>query len=76
MCLGEVCEVLETRPGGRALVRGPQREQEVLLLTLTEPVAPGEWLVCHSGFALGRLSAEEAADAQNIRTTRTTEVPS
>ncbi len=76
MCLGEVCEVTEVRPGGRAFVRGPQRVQEVLLLTLSDDVAVGDWLVCHSGFALGRISEDEAADAQNIRTTRTTEVSS
>ena len=76
MCLGEVCEVTELRPGGRALVKGAQRDQEVLLLTLADDVAPGDWLVCHSGFALSRISTEEAADAQKIRSTRSTEVPS
>lgn len=78
MCLGEICEVTEIRGDGRALVRGEQREQEVLLVTLDGDVAPGDWVVCHSGFALNRISADEARDAQQIRSTlpTQTEVPS
>ena len=69
MCLGEICEVTEIRAGGRALVRGEQREHEVLLMTVSEGVAPGDWLVCHSGFALDRISADEAREALSIRST-------
>jgi len=69
MCLGEICEVTEVRPGGRALVRSDQRAQEVLLMTVTGDVAPGDWLVCHSGFALERISADEAREASLIRST-------
>jgi hydrogenase expression/formation protein HypC len=73
MCLGEICEVTEVRPGGRALVRGDRREQEVLLMTVSGTVAPGDWLVCHSGFALDRISAEEAREARAIRSTPSTQ---
>ena len=73
MCLGEICEVTEIRPGGRALVRGGQRTQEVLLMTVEGGVAPGDWLVCHSGFALERLSADEAREALSIRSTPSTQ---
>lgn len=73
MCLGEICEVTEIRGGGRALVRGEQREQEVLLMALGGDVAPGDWVVCHSGFALDRISADEAREAQQIRSTLPTE---
>lgn len=72
MCLGEICEVTEMRPGGRALVRSDQREQEVLLMTLEGDVSPGDWLVCHSGFALNRVSADEAHEARMIRSTPST----
>jgi hydrogenase assembly chaperone HypC/HupF len=73
MCLGEICEVTEVRPGGRALVRGERRVQEVLLMTVGGSVAPGDWLVCHSGFALKRISAEEAQEARAIRSTPSTQ---
>jgi hydrogenase expression/formation protein HypC len=72
MCLGEVAQVVEVQPGSSALVRTPKRTATVSLLTLDGAVAPGEWLLCHSGFALGRLTAEEAAGATTIRTTTTT----
>lgn len=73
MCLGEICEVTEIRGGGRALVRGEQREHEVLLMALGDDVAPGDWVVCHSGFALNRISAEEAREARQIRSASPTE---
>ncbi len=73
MCLGEICEVTEVRPNGRALVRGDQRDQEVLLMTISDDVTPGDWVVCHSGFALERISADEARDARSIRSTLPTE---
>jgi hydrogenase maturation factor len=69
MCLGEICEVTELRPGGRAVVRSDQRVQEVLLMTVDGDVAPGDWLVCHSGFALNRISSDEAREARSIRST-------
>jgi hydrogenase expression/formation protein HypC len=69
VCLGEVAQVVQLGPGSSALVRSPQRTATVSLLTLGEVVAPGDWVVCHSGFALARVSAEEAAEATAIRTT-------
>ena len=69
MCLGEVAQVVQLGPGPSALVRSAQRTATVSLLTLGEVVAPGDWVVCHSGFALARVSAEEAAEATAIRTT-------
>jgi hydrogenase expression/formation protein HypC len=72
MCLGEIAEVLQVGPGPRALVRSGHRPATVSLLTLEEPVAAGDWVVCHSGFALSRVSATEAAEAAAIRTAVTT----
>ena len=69
MCLGEVALVLELVPGGSAVVRFGQRTTTVSLLTLDGTVAPGDWVVCHSGVSLGRLTAEEAAEATDIRAT-------
>ncbi|GAA4397673.1 hypothetical protein GCM10023168_02870 [Fodinibacter luteus] len=67
MCLGEVAQVVELRPGPSALVRARQRTASVSLLTLADAVAPGDWVVCHSGFALARVTAAEAAEAAAIR---------
>ena len=75
MCLGEVAQVVQLGPGSSALVRSAQRTATVSLLTLAEVVVPGDWVVFHSGFALARVSAEEAAEATAIRTTETPDPP-
>lgn len=67
MCLGDVAEVVELRAHGRAVVRVGARSLEASLLTLGSPVAAGDWLLVHSGFALARLSAREAEEALAIR---------
>lgn len=63
MCLGEVAEVLQLLPGPRALVRSDARTATVSLLALDGTVAVGDWVVCHSGFALNRVTAHEAHEA-------------
>jgi hydrogenase maturation factor len=53
-------------------VRSQQRTATVSLLTLDaadRAVAPGDWVLCHSGFALARVSPDAAADAAGIRAT-------
>lgn len=69
MCLGELGEVVELTPDRTALVRCDGRSATVSLLTLDEAVAPGDWVLCHSGFALSRVTAEEAGEAAAIRAT-------
>lgn len=69
MCLGELTEVIEVGTSGAALVRSPGRTTTVSLLTLDGSVAPGDWLLCHSGFALRRLTPQEAHDAAVLRAT-------
>jgi hydrogenase assembly chaperone HypC/HupF len=67
MCLGEVGQVLDVSPAGVVEVRVGELVRTVLLLTLEAPVSTGDWLLVHSGFALRRLSADEAREAQRIR---------
>jgi hydrogenase expression/formation protein HypC len=69
MCLGELGEVVRVLAPAEVEVRVGPRTGVVSLLTLAgpEPVAPGDWLLVHSGYALARLTAQEAADAQRIR---------
>ena len=73
MCLGEVGQVQEVRSDGVAEVRVGDRVRTVSLLTLDDPVTQGDWVLIHSGFALSRLTADEALEAEQIRTTTTTE---
>lgn len=71
MCMGELAEVLEVG-AGTAVVSGGGRSRVVSLLTLPEPVGPGDWVLIHSGFALARVTADEARDASALRATSPT----
>lgn len=66
MCLGEIVQLVRI-DGESAVVRAAGSERPVSLLTLDEPLAPGDWLVVHSGFALHRITADEATLALAIR---------
>ncbi len=69
MCLGELAEVIRVLEDGTAEVRSGSRTRSVSLLTLEERVGPGDWVVVHAGFALSRLTADEAHEAAIIRAT-------
>jgi hydrogenase expression/formation protein HypC len=58
MCLGVPAKILETG-GGAAVVElgGVRREISVMLI---DDVAVGEWVIIHAGFAIEKLSEEEA----------------
>lgn len=67
MCLGEVGQVLRVSAGA-ADVQVGDRLRTASLLTLDEPVTAGDWVLVHSGFALARLSEQDAREAETIRT--------
>ncbi|CAI9404161.1 HypC/HybG/HupF family hydrogenase formation chaperone [Nocardioides sp. T2.26MG-1] len=69
MCLGELGVVQRVLASGVVEVRVGPRTLTASLLTLTgpEPLAPGDWLLVHCGYALARLTPQEAADARRIR---------
>jgi hydrogenase expression/formation protein HypC len=67
MCLGDVAQVVELAGAGRAVVRAGGRTIDASLLTLGSPIAPGDWILVHSGFALALLTPEEAHEALTIR---------
>lgn len=67
MCLGELAQVVEVSDPGTVRARVGDRIVNVSLLTLDGPVAAGDWLQVHAGFALARLTDEERRDAQRIR---------
>lgn len=64
MCLGLPGRVVSVPAASDVVdvdVAGVVRPISVALLD--GPWAPGEWVLVHSGFALERMSAEEARDA-------------
>lgn len=68
MCLGEIVQ-LDTVEGSSAAGTIAGRVVTISLVTLSEPVAAGDWVLAHSGFALHRLDPVEAAEAVAIRST-------
>ena len=69
MCLGQVVEIVVLDGEGTAIVADGAALRRVLLITLDGPAEPGDWLVVHSGFALARITPDDAADALAIRAT-------
>jgi hydrogenase expression/formation protein HypC len=68
MCLGLVCRASAVVDSGVAVVRTTDsRDLRVSLLTLDQPVRPGDWLLVHAGFALARLTEEQAMEALALR---------
>ena len=64
MCLGIPGRVVDCPDGtdlGRVEVAGIVRDINVSLLD--GPIAPGEYVLIHSGFAIERMSAQRAVDA-------------
>jgi len=64
MCLGVPARVLE-RNGDTAVVTlgGVRREISVMLL---DDVSVGEWVILHAGFAIEKLSEEEAEQTLSL----------
>ncbi|MHB8832035.1 MAG: HypC/HybG/HupF family hydrogenase formation chaperone [Desulfobacteria bacterium] len=58
MCLGVPAKILETGDG-TAIVElgGVRREISAMLI---DDVSAGEWVIIHAGFAIEKLSEEEA----------------
>ena len=64
MCLAipfQVTEVMGNR--ARVTLSGQSREAD---MTLVGPVSPGDWILLHAGFAIERLSAEEAHETLEL----------
>lgn len=68
MCLGDLAQVIDLVDDRTVRASVGDRIVTVSLLTLDGPVATGEWLQIHSGFALARLTEEERREAARIRT--------
>lgn len=67
MCLGLPGRIVEVTEGSDLVdveVAGSVRPIHVGLLD--GPWAPGDWILIHSGFALERMTEEEARDAHSM----------
>lgn len=66
MCLGIPGEVLTLDPEGGDLatvdVSGVRRKINIGLIN-DAPLAPGDWILIHVGFALAKIDEREAAEA-------------
>lgn len=69
MCLEQVGRVVSTGDGTATVVRGETRTGVSLVILDMEgvSVATGDWLVVHTGIAVRRISAEEAAELAAVR---------
>lgn len=75
MCLGTVGQITTVGPGQSVQVRAGGREITASLLAVSDAddaeviVAPGDWVLVHSGLVLNLLSEPEARDALELRET-------
>jgi len=66
MCVGQIARVIEVPDGGVAEVDVDGRILRVSLVAVDEPVAAGDWLLVHSGIAVLRLTAGDAAQRRDL----------
>ena len=64
MCLGIPARVME-RNGDAAVVELGGVRREISLMLLND-VSVGEWVIVHAGFAIERLSEEEAEQTLSL----------
>lgn len=58
MCLGVPAKILEAGDGTAIVELGGVRRE--ISLMLVDDVSVGEWVIIHAGFAIEKLSEEEA----------------
>jgi len=67
MCLGVIGQVTAAGPDRCVQVHAGDREVTASLLTVSDTVGPGDWVLMHSGLVLARLTEQEARDALELR---------
>jgi hydrogenase expression/formation protein HypC len=64
MCLGLPARIVELSGDDRCIAElGGERREISLALLADEPVEPGDWVYVHLGYAMERLTADEAREA-------------
>lgn len=67
MCLGIPGKIVRTRDGSDlAEVEVAGVVRDINLALLDPPFVPGEYILIHTGFALERMSEEQAANAMSF----------
>jgi hydrogenase expression/formation protein HypC len=67
MCLGEVGCIRDVTDGDSLSVDLGGRTTTISGMLLDSTPAVGEWVLVHSGFALGQLTEAEAREALDLR---------
>jgi hydrogenase expression/formation protein HypC len=63
MCLAIPGQIVELAPGGHFATVEVSKVRRSINIDLLEPApVPGEWVLTHVGFAMSRISGEEAAE--------------
>jgi hydrogenase expression/formation protein HypC len=61
MCLAIPGQIIALAPGGHLATVEVSRVRRIINIDLLEPApAEGEWVLIHVGFAMSRISAEQA----------------
>jgi len=63
VCLAIPGQIVELAPGGHLATVEVSKVRRTINIDLLEPpAAPGEWVLIHVGFAMSRISADDAAE--------------
>lgn len=63
MCLAIPGQIVELAPGGHLATVEVSKVRRTINIDLLEPpAASGEWVLIHVGFAMSRISADDAAE--------------
>lgn len=67
MCLGIPAKVIEIdKESGLALVETLQVKRWISLHIMDDEVKPGEYLMIHAGFAIGKIEEKEAEESLSL----------
>jgi len=61
---GQIVEIADDRHVAKVEVSGVRRQVNVALLD--DELAPGDWVLIHVGFAMSRISAEQAEEQMRL----------
>lgn len=68
MCLAIPCLVVDVPDPGSAVISRRGVRSTVSLLATDAPVEPGDWVLVHSGFVLGRLTDDDVRQLIDVAT--------
>jgi hydrogenase expression/formation protein HypC len=65
MCIAYPARLISIDPAGSAVADVAGTHRSILLIALTDDVAPGDWVLVHTGIAVARITPQEADDLQS-----------